>query len=273
MHRNAVWLCLVALLATPAAAIAHVPYLERVDLTENKPFIDADIAQSIAVYAWLDPQSTAGDLDIYSFIVTDPVDVYLNVIVPVCDGYESLAPWFALVGPGLPDATELVPFEIPPGQGAIVVPNNIEPGVLRPKFYEPFGGKWYWDGPEITYPISEPGSYRVYYWDPNQEAGDYAAVLGDKEIWRLPDILRALAVTPLIRQDKELHIECLPPTPGDDDLADDDVADDDALDDDASDDDASDDDVLDDDQSDDDTPDGGDQADDENGGDADGCGA
>ncbi len=145
---------------------------------------------------------------------------------------------------------------------AIVVLNNIEPGAPRRKLYEPFGGIWYWDASEITRSVSEPGSYRVYHWDPNGEAGDCAAVLGDKEIWRLPDILRALVVTPLTRQDKELHIECLPPTPRDDKLTEDDTLDEDVCDDDALDEDGSDDDASD-----------GDQTDDENGGDADGGGA
>jgi hypothetical protein len=34
------------------------------------------------------------------------------------------------------------------------------------------------------------------------------AVLGRKEIWRFRDICQALRNTPLIRMDKELHINC-----------------------------------------------------------------
>jgi len=59
------------------------------------------------------------------------------------------------------------------------------------------------------------------------------AIIGDQEIWKLPDILRALLVTPQIRKDKELHIECLPPDGIDDDTADDDALNDDLADDDA----------------------------------------
>jgi hypothetical protein len=38
--------------------------------------------------------------------------------------------------------------------------------------------------------------------------GDYVAVIGYKEIWYPSDILRALILTPYIRADKELHVEC-----------------------------------------------------------------
>ena len=34
------------------------------------------------------------------------------------------------------------------------------------------------------------------------------AVLGKKEIWRFRDIIQAFRNTPLIRLDKELHVDC-----------------------------------------------------------------
>ena len=42
-----------------------------------------------------------------------------------------------------------------------------------------------------------------------QEGGDYVAVLGAEEIWRVRDVIRALIITPLIRQDRELHTDCV----------------------------------------------------------------
>ncbi len=53
-----------------------------------------------------------------------------------------------------------------------------------------------------------PGTYYAVYRDPLQLGGDYVAVLGDKEIWKLPDILRALVNTPIIRKNGELHTAC-----------------------------------------------------------------
>ena len=162
-------------------------------------------------------------------------------------------------------------FELPPGWGALVTPHILgeEP---RPKFWEPFGGKFYYEGPQFKQLVEQPGTYYIVYWDPEQIGGDYVAVIGDKEIWRLPDILLALINTPKIRQDLELHIECLPPLADDDDSADDDFIDDDITDDDAADDDAADDDVsmIDDDASADDDASSDAESDD---GDDDGCGS
>jgi len=237
--------------AWAGTAWGHVPYFETEDFSPTNRFvIPYKIEQSIAAYAWLttDGILPSTDVDVYEFTIEEPTGVYLEVIVPACRGYESLAPWFALVGQGLPAPTEELPFELPPGWGALVTPHLLgeEP---RPKFWEPFGGKFYYEGPQFKQVIEQPGTYYIVYWDPAQIGGDYVAVIGDKEIWRLPDIMLALVNTPKIRQDMELHLECLPPLADDDDATDDDSADDDAADDDAADDDAADDDAGDDDES------------------------
>jgi hypothetical protein len=85
---------------------------------------------------------------------------------------------------------------------------NVYPGEQRDTFYEPFGGKSYYEGPIFEVTIEIPGTYYVYFWDPFQNGGDYVAVIGWQEIWRLRDIIRGLILTPLIRQDRELHIDC-----------------------------------------------------------------
>ena len=87
--------------------LAHVPYLERRDVTIEQPFqVRQSITQSIAVYSWLetDWMNPSTDIDVYTFTIKDnSLRVYLEVIVPECDGfYANFTPWFALVGPGLP---------------------------------------------------------------------------------------------------------------------------------------------------------------------------
>ena len=192
------------------SALAHVPYLERRDVTVEQPFqVRRSITQSIAVYAWLQTDwiNPSTDIDVYTFTIKDkPLRVYLEVIIPECDGYyANITPWFALVGPGLPDPSQELPFEIPPGYGAIVK-EDVPPGTARERFYEPFGGKWYLQGPRFDETINQSGTYYVYYWDPYQQGGDYVAVLGYKEQFPPLDILRALINTPLIRHGRELHL-------------------------------------------------------------------
>ena len=194
----------------PIQAVAHVPYLEINDFSDSEPFkVRKSIEQSIAVYSWLEYEDNnpSTDIDVYIFTIDEPPKrVYIEVIVPVCDEfYKNFVPWFALVGPDLPDPGQELPFEIPIGYGAIVK-ENVFPGEDRETFYEPFGGKSYYSGPIFDQIIENSGTYYVYYWDPYQSGGDYVAVLGRKEQFGFVDILRALINTPIIRMGYELHL-------------------------------------------------------------------
>jgi hypothetical protein len=189
--------------------LAHVPYLERGDYSASAPFRIEELEKSIAIYAWLDG---GGDIDFAVFQLTDPKELFVEVIVPVCPEYAESRPSYAVLGPGLPPPAEPLPIPLPPGYGAIVVP-NLPPGMPRDQFYEPFGGKSYYSGVPITKTISGPGTWAVIVWDPYKMGGDYVLTVGRKEIWKAEDVLRALIVTPLIRQDKELHSSCVPSRP------------------------------------------------------------
>lgn len=204
--------CILTAFLAPRLALAHVPYFERPDFSEARPFqIPLSVEQSIAAYAWLE---TPDDVDVYKFTIPDgePARVYLEVLVPVCAAYQNLAPWFALVGPGLPDRSPAldVPFEVPPGKGVVVMADFTAVGD-RESFYEPFGDKSYYQGPNFDEILATPGNYTVYYWAPNGETGDYVAVIGAEEIWRKSDIVRALFLTPGIRKGRELHQDCQQP--------------------------------------------------------------
>ena len=76
----------------------------------------------------------------------------------------------------------------------------------RKQFYEPFGNKSYYQGPEVS-TFLQPGEYTLVYWDPEGCKGDYVAVVGKREIWSANDILRASIVTPMIRRGEELHLQ------------------------------------------------------------------
>jgi len=190
--------------------LAHVPYLEHRDSSAQQPFhVRRSITQSIAVYSWLktDGVNLSPDIDVYSYTIKNQsLRIFLEVIVPVCDGYyANFTPWFALVGPGLPAPNQTLPFDLPQGYG-VIVKQDAPPGSPREQFYEPFGGKSYYQGPRFDETINISGTYTVYYWDPYQKGGDYVAVLGYKEMFFPIDILRALINIPLIRHDRELQL-------------------------------------------------------------------
>ena len=186
-------------------AQAHVPYIENKDYSAEHPFAVKDsIENSKAIYAWFD---TGTDVDVYTFEVSTPVTVYAKAIVIACPSLETLLPWFAVVGPGLPIPDEALPFKLPDGYGAVVVQNK-KPGEPRVTFFEPFSAKTYYDGPEFNQEVTTPGSWYIYYWDPYKIGGDYVAVLGSKESFSLLDTLRSLINTPKIWFNLELHTKC-----------------------------------------------------------------
>ena len=200
----------MSLLLCSSLVSAHVPYIERIDYSNEKPlYVWKMIEYSKAFYAWLenDGVQACTDIDGFSFTIrNNPKLIYIELIVPVVDEYyEDFLPWFALVGPGLPEQNQTLPFDIPPDNGVIVM-ENLEPGEQRETFYEPFGGKSYYKGPIFEETISEPGTYYVYCWDPYEKGGDYVLVLGKGEFFGPIDIIRALINTVVIRQDGELHV-------------------------------------------------------------------
>jgi len=196
----AVLLCLVA-----ANASAHVPYLEYVDYSFERPMrIPEPVEKSRAFYSWFE---TGDDVDVYALEITPPARIFAQALVPVCQGYETLLPWIAVAGPGLPPPDEELPFTLPEGYGAWIV-KNAEPWTPRETFFEPFGDKYYFDGPLFDLEVHTAGTWYLYYWSSTGIAGDYVAVVGTTEIWDIQDILHALVFTPMIRRGEELHIPC-----------------------------------------------------------------
>lgn len=190
--------------------LAHVPYIEHRDYSVQNPFkVPRGITQSLGVYAWLETDHIhpSTDIDVYTFTIQQPTRIHLEVIVPVVNGYYYLnfTPWFALVGPGLPPPNQTLPFDVPQGYGALVV-QDFPPGHHRDTFFEPFGIKWYYQGPKFDQTMNTSGTYYVYYWDNYHAGGDYVAVLGYKEQFPPLDILRSIINVPLIRHNRELHL-------------------------------------------------------------------
>ena len=202
--------CFFCFVCIASSVSAHVPYIERNDYSEERPLLVWKMIEySKAFYAWLenDGVNPCEDIDVFKFnIRQNPKNVYIELIVPVVDDYyEEFVPWFALVGPGLPEQNQTLPFEIPSGYG-VIVKENVEPGTERETFYEPFGGKSYYYGPIFDEEISNPGTYYVYCWDPYEQGGDYNLVLGKGEFFGPIDIIRSIINTYIIRRDGELHI-------------------------------------------------------------------
>jgi hypothetical protein len=169
---------LIMVVFLSATLTAHVSFFEETDYSQEKPFVVSDsIENAKAVFARLEP---ASDVDVYTFTLTVPLRLHARAFVPRIAGLEQFLPSLAVAGPGLPPTGEKLPFALPAGYGAVVV-NNLNPGEKRPLFYEPFSGKDYYDAPAFDQTVSAPGTWYVFYWDPDNRGGDYVAILGFKE--------------------------------------------------------------------------------------------
>ena len=78
--------------------LAHVPYLECDDWTEDDPFVLHNPVQSTAIYSQLDD---ANDVDVFELTITEsPTLLFAQIIVPLCEGYDTFSPSLVIVGPG-----------------------------------------------------------------------------------------------------------------------------------------------------------------------------
>lgn len=179
MLRVCVGLALVIDVFIPAPGHAHRPTISdgRFGSAESAFLID-DLAISIAVYhevtcaapeLWLAFDARAGD------------ELYLQLGVPLLDRLAGFRPSVALLGPGLPEPADDLPFDIPeqPGQelGAIVFHSSEveEPAV----FLEEFTGTRSWILRHARQYLSREGRYYLVAWNPAATTGTLWLATGE----------------------------------------------------------------------------------------------
>ncbi len=204
MKKLAPLLALAIALAAARTAAAHVPYIETTDYNWLHPFVIENEPATKAIYGWL---ATPNGVDVATFAVSDPLTVQVELDVQVCPAYVQYLPSYAILGPGLPPPNEPLPISLPDGYGAIVVPNT-PPGEPRPTFYEPFGGKTYYQGILTTIQATTPGQWAVIVWDPYKMGGDYVLSTGYEEVFTNLDLLRVAKNLPIVRANGQLHTPC-----------------------------------------------------------------
>jgi hypothetical protein len=199
--------CLSALAAAAClsgTALAHVPYIEGADYSPRSPLVITRVENSKAIYGWL---ASAADVDYSQIDVTSPVTLQADVLVQVCPALAEFLPSYAIIGPGLPAPTQPIPVPLPDGYGAIVVP-NLAPGTERPTFFEPAGGKTYYEGVETIIEATTPGRWAIIVWDPYRMGGDYVLSVGFLEKTSPSDLRLTARNLPIIRSNGELHTPC-----------------------------------------------------------------
>lgn len=170
-------LLLLSMVFLPAPVRAHQPYCEFADVTIDTPWQVPDSTISYAYYGNLYP---AGDVDYFTFDAEEGQSVLLSLSIPAIDGQEDFAPIMALYGPGVEGRSLMAlaeGFDVPANVEAIMVDVGEEPEY----WFEPFGGRYYWNWDNTFFEAPEDGAYTVALWHPDNELGRYSFVVGEKE--------------------------------------------------------------------------------------------
>ena len=161
MHRIALPL-LAALLATPAAA--HAPMMNDEASTPADPYVIDDPEHSKAIYAELD-----GDPDYYLLTSEEAFDLYVGLTAARVEGCP-LAQTFS--------------FEITTPAGEVLDARDGAEFEWWP-WFEEFGKRWYWVGPETgadfqSTEVYPAGDYVVRVFN-ETNTGKYVLAVGDDE--------------------------------------------------------------------------------------------
>ena len=131
---------------------------------------------SIVVYSPL----TCQESQVWLSLDAEPgFPLYLQLGVPQIERLTEWRPTLALLAPGLPDATELLPFEVPDGLGVTLFQTEsvTDPG----SFFEPFSGTSSWVLAEATVTLPQGGPAYVVAWDPGGYSGKLWVATGTIE--------------------------------------------------------------------------------------------
>lgn len=206
-HQRISLVLLAAGATVSAAALAHVPFLEQDDYTAEAPFVVLDVPNSKSLHASID---TPDDVDVFRIAIDEPMRIYTTTNIPFCAQYETYAVTYALTGPGLPQPEVDLPIELPDGHGAVVVRNVVNSVDERPVFFEPYGGRLMWEGPDYAIDDAPPGEYQMIVWNEDGELGNYIAVVGEAEIFGPEEIAQVRRVSPLLKRGQNLRVDCDP---------------------------------------------------------------
>jgi len=192
-----------------------------------------DITQSRCSFAYLHEN----DVDVYKFEIAEgqtgfpifgsgPTRQYIALAAypPACCAYKDFYPIIGLLGPGLPEIEEELPFEIPEDCkdcGMIRThPIKVECGerpiftITTPRY------SWFfavdletdniWWEPDPTSPDGgvKPGTYYAVVWEENGIAGEYSGVIGFDEYDDALNRLQVVINAPLVDDMKTTRVKC-----------------------------------------------------------------
>lgn len=166
------FILLTTLLLSLTAAQAHVPVLDTAAKPKSAPFMVDDAEHSTAIYAIL-----TGEPDYYRIDEAEAFDFYVGLTAAKLEGC------------GLQQTFDIEVLDA----DFRVIDGRRGEGFRWWPWFEPFGRKWYWVGPEIgadfaSTQVYPAGTYYIRVSNA-QNRGKYVLAIGDDERFGLGTIL------------------------------------------------------------------------------------
>ncbi len=182
------WIAVILLmLLAPDAVHAHKPLQTSAPATRSHPIVVSDHQVSRAAYTQL---TRPREVDYYRFTARTGEEIFSSMLIPRLKRLHGFSPTFALIGPGLPNKTAGIPVEdfldIKDDEGINVALYEGE----KPKvFFEPFTQTRYWRKQELRAVAPSSGEYYFAVFDHTGNSGKYVFCIGEKEHWKIRDIV------------------------------------------------------------------------------------
>jgi hypothetical protein len=158
-----------------SAAFAHQPdFAQPGQSAYDTAYVLPDTRVSRVVYT--DSACPAAP-QVVTFDGQDGEQLFFQLGLPALDPLTTYRPTIALVGPGLPDSTE-VPIGLPNGSGALVFSSA---SGQKTDFFEPFSKTTSWILVERRETLPATGRYYLVIWEPSSHAGRYWVATGEEE--------------------------------------------------------------------------------------------
>lgn len=196
-----------ALLIGTMSALAHVPNLSDGSAVDPNSAIElGDVQVSRAFYH----EFTADAPQFWvTFTVAERQTLLMNFTVPRIARLEGYRPAFALIGPGLPDPPNDLPFDVPDGAGVWV--HRFEDVTDPEVFHEPFSNVYAWELYSDFMLLPEAGRYYIAAYHPTGQPGKIQMGLAEAEVWSDEELAALPETVAQIRDFFELPPGAEPP--------------------------------------------------------------
>lgn len=161
---------LLGLMVDPVAS--HSPIIAGGNYSPDTAVVISDPAKSWAVFSHL-PQGAIAQF--YKLEINEGDRLYFTLQISPESRKSGFSPIIAIIGPGLPDRSESLPFEVPEGSGLLLIKGIPADSAS----YEGFTPTVFYRVVSYSSPAPATGTYYLAVFDENP--GSYSLAIGYKE--------------------------------------------------------------------------------------------